>query len=49
MRREHVQQVQLAYHGVDDPSRFGITRDDLPGIVLYPSYPPALPFSELSS
>jgi hypothetical protein len=45
MRREHVQQVQLAYHGVDDPSRFGIAREDLPGIVLYPSHPPALPFS----
>jgi len=45
MKRENVAQVQLAYHGVDDPSRFGIVREDLPGIVLYPSHPPAVPLS----
>jgi hypothetical protein len=45
MRHEGVGQVQLGYHGVDDPARFGIAHEDLPGLVLYPVRPPAHPFS----
>jgi hypothetical protein len=44
MRREGVASVQLAYQGSDDPSRFGIAREDLPGDHLYPSRPPSRPF-----
>jgi hypothetical protein len=44
MRREGVSSVQLAYQGVDDPGRFGITHEDLPGDHLYPARPPAVPF-----
>jgi hypothetical protein len=43
MRREGVTRVQLAYYGADDPARFGIARDDLPGAHLYPAQPPARP------
>jgi hypothetical protein len=39
MRAAGVARVQLAYHGSDDPGRFGITRDDLPGMHLYPTQP----------
>ena len=45
MRREHVGRVQLGYQGSDDPARFGIERDDLPGEHLYPARPPAVPFA----
>lgn len=45
MRREGVARVQLAYQGSDDPARFGIDREDLPGEHLYPARPPAVPFS----
>jgi hypothetical protein len=44
MRREGVASVQLAYQGSDDPARFGIAREDLPGDHLYPSRPPSRPF-----
>jgi Dolichyl-phosphate-mannose-protein mannosyltransferase len=44
MRREGVASVQLAYQGADDPARFGITHEDLPGEHLYPARPPATPF-----
>jgi hypothetical protein len=44
MRREGVKSVQLAYQGADDPSRFGIAHEDLPGECLYPLRPPARPF-----
>jgi hypothetical protein len=37
MRREGVARVQLAYHGSDDPDRFGIAHDDLPGLHLHPA------------
>ena len=45
MRREGVSRIQLAYQGSDDPARFGIDREDLPGEHLYPARPPAVPFS----
>ena len=45
MRREGVASVQLAYHGSDDPDRFGIAHEDLPGRHLYPTREPARPFS----
>jgi hypothetical protein len=45
MRRRGVASVQLAYMGADDPSRFGIAREDLPGQHLYPVRPPRLPFT----
>ena len=44
MRRERVASVQLAYQGADDPGRFGIAHEDLPGQYLYPAHPPARPF-----
>jgi hypothetical protein len=43
MRERGVASVQLAYMGADDPSRFGIAREDLPGQVLYPARPAARP------
>jgi hypothetical protein len=45
MRREGVGSVQLAYHGSDDPDRFGIAHEDLPGRHLYPARDPARPFT----
>lgn len=45
MRRAGVAHVQLGYQGSDDPARFGIDREDLPGDHLYPSRPAAVPFS----
>ncbi len=45
MRRRHVRSVQLAYQGADDPARYGIAHEDLPGQHLYPERPPARPFS----
>ncbi len=44
MRREGVARVQLAYQGADDPARFGIAGEDLPGAHLYPPRPPSRPF-----
>ncbi len=41
MRREGVARVQLAYQGSDDPARFGIEREDLPGDHLYPARAPS--------
>ena len=36
MRRHGVASVQLAYMGADDPARFGIAHEDLPGRRLHP-------------
>jgi hypothetical protein len=44
MRANGVREVQLAYHGSDDPERHGIARTDLPGLHLYAPQPPAQPF-----
>ena len=44
MRHERVASVQLAYQGADDPARFGIAHQDLPGQHLYPERPAARPF-----
>ncbi len=44
MRRERVASVQLAYQGADDPARFGIVHEDLPGDHLYPAHPAVQPF-----
>jgi hypothetical protein len=44
MRERGIGEIQLAYHGVDDPSRYGIGHSDLPGWHLYPTRPPAEPF-----
>jgi hypothetical protein len=44
MRRNGVARVQLGYLGADDPARFGIEHDDLPGASLYPERPPERPF-----
>ena len=40
MRRHQVEAVQLAYHGPDDPDRFGIRHADLPGVHHYPPREP---------
>jgi hypothetical protein len=45
MRRHGVGEVKLAYHGHDDPVRFGIRRKDLPGIHDYAPEPPDDPFT----
>lgn len=44
MKARGVPRVQLGYHGADDPARFGIDHEDLPGLHLYPARPPAVPF-----
>jgi Dolichyl-phosphate-mannose-protein mannosyltransferase len=44
MEREGVDEVQLAYHGSDDPERLGLRARDLPGVHLYPGRPAANPF-----
>jgi hypothetical protein len=44
MRRESVARVQLAYEGADDPARFGIAGEDLPGVHLYPPRSPSRRF-----
>jgi 4-amino-4-deoxy-L-arabinose transferase-like glycosyltransferase len=44
MKERGVARVQLGYHGADDPGRFGIDHEDLPGLHLYPARPPAAPF-----
>jgi hypothetical protein len=45
MRRRGVERVQLGYHGSDDPARFGIAREDLPGVHLFPARDAARPFT----
>jgi len=45
MKEKGVGKIQLAYHGSDDPSRYGISHEDLPGLHLYPARQPARPFS----
>jgi 4-amino-4-deoxy-L-arabinose transferase-like glycosyltransferase len=44
MERHGVEEVQLAYHGTDDPERLGLRARDLPGVHLYPGRPAARPF-----
>jgi Dolichyl-phosphate-mannose-protein mannosyltransferase len=39
MRARGVASVKLAYHGSDNPDRFGIGHEDLPGSHLYPERP----------
>jgi hypothetical protein len=39
MRARGVSKVELAYHGSDNPDRFGIRHEDLPGSHLYPEHP----------
>ena len=39
MRAHGVASVQLAYHGSDNPDRFGIRHEDLPGSHLHPEHP----------
>jgi hypothetical protein len=41
MRRERVGAVQLAYHGADDPARYGIVWEDLPSVHAHPTRPAA--------
>jgi hypothetical protein len=45
MRRRGVTSVQLAYMGADDPDRYGIAREDLPGQRLHPERPARQPFT----
>jgi hypothetical protein len=45
MRERGVKQVQLGYHGSDDPGRFGIDCESLPGLYLYPGRVPRVPFT----
>lgn len=44
MKREGLAEIQLGYHGSDDPERVGIRAQDLPGVHLYPGRPAARPF-----
>jgi hypothetical protein len=44
MRRNGVSSVQLGYHGADDPGRYGIAHEDLPGLTLHPRRPASVPF-----
>ena len=44
MRAHGVTEIQLAYHGADDPDRFGIRHTDLPGLHLYAPRPPERPY-----
>jgi dolichyl-phosphate-mannose-protein mannosyltransferase len=45
MRAHGVGRVQLGYHGSDDPDRYGIVHEDLPGVRLYAEQPAARPFT----
>jgi 4-amino-4-deoxy-L-arabinose transferase-like glycosyltransferase len=45
MRSHGVDRIQLAYHGTDDPDRFGIAHEDLPGLHTHPEVPAAWPFT----
>jgi hypothetical protein len=44
MKDRGIPKIQLGYHGSDNPDRFGIVRDDLPGARLYAGHAPAVPF-----
>ena len=44
MKRQGVDEIQLGYHGSDDPERLGLRALDLPGVHLYPGRPAARPF-----
>ena len=44
MEHHGVEEVQLGYHGSDDPERIGLRARDLPGVHLYPGRPAASPF-----
>jgi 4-amino-4-deoxy-L-arabinose transferase-like glycosyltransferase len=44
LERNGVERVQLGYHGSDDPDRFGIVHEDLPGFHMHPHRPAARPF-----
>jgi hypothetical protein len=44
MKRQGVDEIQLGYHGSDDPERLGLRVQDLPGVHLYPGRPAARPF-----
>jgi len=44
MERHDVAEVQLGYHGSDDPERIGLRARDLPGVHLYPGRPAVNPF-----
>jgi 4-amino-4-deoxy-L-arabinose transferase-like glycosyltransferase len=44
MRRQGIEEIQLGYHGSDDPERLGIRAQDLPGVHLYPGRPATDPF-----
>jgi hypothetical protein len=44
MERHGVEEVQLGYHGSDDPERLGLRVRDLPGVHLYPGRPAAKRF-----
>jgi 4-amino-4-deoxy-L-arabinose transferase-like glycosyltransferase len=49
MERNHVPEVQLGYHGSDDPERLGLRVRDLPGVHLYPGRPAAIPFEGIAA
>jgi len=44
MKTNHIESVQLGYHGSDDPGRLGIQHEDLPGLHVYPPTPAQVPF-----
>jgi 4-amino-4-deoxy-L-arabinose transferase-like glycosyltransferase len=44
MDRHGVDEVQLGYHGSDEPERMGLRARDLPGVHLYPGRPAQRPF-----
>jgi hypothetical protein len=43
MRDHDVDTVHLGYHGCDLPERYGISHDDLPGMLLYATHAPQPP------
>jgi hypothetical protein len=45
MKAHSVASVQLGYHGSDDPKRFGIAFESLPGLNLYGGPAPLVPFA----
>jgi Dolichyl-phosphate-mannose-protein mannosyltransferase len=44
MKDHGVPSIQLGYHGSDEPGRFGIVHEDLPGLHLHPERPARRPF-----
>jgi hypothetical protein len=38
MKENGIERIQLAYHGADDPARFGIVHEDVDGRHLYPAH-----------